>query len=110
MNPTQFYVSVAVMPITTIIIVLIGVLLNNSNMNSRFAEVNARFGEMDGRFNDINNRLNDMNNRISEMSRQFDARLNDTRDLLRAEISKIESLVLTKFAELDSRLNRIEGR
>lgn len=65
------------MPVTTIIIVLIGVLLNNNNMN---------------------NRLNDMS-----------ARLNDTKDLLRAEIAKVESVLLTKFAELDTRLSRIEA-
>ena len=95
MNPTQFYISVAVMPITTIIIVLIGVLLNNSNMNSRFAEVNGRFA--------------DLNHRLNEMNQHFDARLNDTRELLRTEISKVESLLLNKFSELDTRLNRIEA-
>jgi hypothetical protein len=77
MSETQFYISVAVMPVTTIIIVLIGVLLNNNNMN---------------------NRLSDVNNR-----------LNDLKELLRAEIAKSHSVLLMKFAELDQRLTRIEA-
>ena len=71
MNETQFYISVAVMPLTTIVIVLIGVLLNNSNMN---------------------------------------ARISDLKDLFRAEIGKLESEMLAKFAELDNRLSRLESR
>jgi len=70
MNETQFYISVAVMPVTTIIIVLIGVLLNNNSMNNR---------------------------------------LNDLKELLRAEIAKSHSELLMKFAELDQRLTRIEA-
>jgi hypothetical protein len=53
LNETQFYMSMAVMPVTTIIIVLIGVLLNNANMNARFGDLNARFGDMNGRFGDM---------------------------------------------------------
>jgi len=70
MSETQFYISVAVMPVTTIIIVLIGVLLNNNSMNNR---------------------------------------LNDLKELLRAEIAKSHSELLMKFAELDQRLTRIEA-
>ena len=71
MNTTQFYISVAVMPITTIIIVLIGVLLNNSNMN---------------------------------------ARINDLKDLFRAEIAKTASELLAKFVELDNRIDAVTAR
>lgn len=46
MNETQFCILVAVMPVTTIIIVLIGVLRNNNNMNSRL-------NDMGGRLNDL---------------------------------------------------------
>ncbi|MBM3775586.1 MAG: hypothetical protein FJW37_10550 [Acidobacteria bacterium] len=78
MNETQFYVSVAVLPITTIVIVLIGVLLNNNNMNSQM--------------------------------KLMDSRISDLKDLFRAEIARLESEMLARFAGLDTRLTRLESR
>ena len=92
MSETQFYVSVAVMPTVTIIIVLIGVLLNNTNMNARLNDLR---GDMNLRFEDLRNEMN--------------ARIGELRDTLRAEMSKNHSEMLTKFAELDSRLSRLEA-
>jgi len=80
--------SVGVMPITTIVIVLIGVLLNNNNLNARFADLNGRMGDLGSQLNRL---------------------IDDTRDLLRAEIAKSHSELLGKFAELDTRLSRIES-
>lgn len=37
-------------------------------------------------------------------------RLNDVRDLLRAEMGRNQSELLVKFAEVDHRLNRLEER
>lgn len=98
MSETQFYISVAVMPVTTIIIVLIGVLLNNS-----------RFNDISGRFNDIGSRFAEINSRLSALESTFTARLNDQREMLRSEIARVESVLLAKFAELDSRLSRLEA-
>ncbi len=92
MSETQFYVSVAVMPTVTVIIVLIGVLLNNTNMNARLHDLR---GDMNLRFEDLRNEMN--------------ARIGELRDTLRAEMSKNHSEMLTKFAELDSRLSRLEA-
>ena len=88
MSETQFYVPVAVMPTVTIIIVLIGVLLNNTNMNAR---------------------LNDMNGRFDDLRSEMNARIGELRDTLRAGMSKNHSEMLAKFAELDSRLYRFEA-
>ncbi len=92
MSETQFYVSVAVMPTVTVIIVLIGVLLNNTNMNARLNDLR---GDMNLRFEDLRNEVN--------------ARIGELRDTLRAEMSKNHSEMLTKFAELDSRLYHLEA-
>ena len=70
-------------PAMTILAVFVGVLLNN-------------------------NRLNDINNRLTEMSRHFESRLNDLRDMLRAEMAKNHSELLGKIAELETRMDRIE--
>ena len=95
MSDVQFYVSVAVMPTVTIIVVLIGVLLSNNTLNARLSdlrsEMNARFGEMNARFGEMN------------------LRLGDVRDTLRAEMGKNHSEMLSQFAELDLRLSRLEA-
>lgn len=83
----QFYISVAVVPVTTIIIVLIGILVNNTNMNARLSDMNARFGE----------RFNDVKDLIKAYSDRQDANLR-----------RVEDELLGKFAELDNRLSRID--
>ena len=97
MTPTQFCISVAVVPVTTIIIVLIGVLLNNANMNARFGDINARFADMNARFADIDRRFTDLKELIQAYSDRQDANLR-----------RVEDELLGKFAELDNRLSRIE--
>ncbi len=116
MSETQFYVSVAVVPTVTIIIVLIGVLLNNSNMNGRFADLNGRFDDMNGRFDDLRSEMNagsgalrsEMNARSDDLRSEMNARFEDIRETLRAEMAKNHSELLLKFAELDVRLSRLE--
>jgi hypothetical protein len=85
------------MPVTTIIIVLIGVLLNNANMNARFADMNARFADMNARFGDMDRRFTDLKELIQAYSDRQDANLR-----------RVEDELLGKFAELDNRLSRIE--
>ena len=90
MSETQFYISVAVMPVTTIVIVLIGVLLNNVNMNARFTDMNTRFADMNGRFSDLKDLIQAYSDRQD------------------ANLRRVEDELLGKFAELDDRLGRIE--
>ncbi len=85
------------MPVTTIIIVLIGVLLNNANMNARFGDMNARFGDINSRFGDMDRRFTDLKELIQAYSDRQDANLR-----------RVEDELLGKFAELDNRLSRIE--
>lgn len=58
-------------------------------MNSRFAELNDRFAEMD--------------RRIGEST-------SDLKDIFQGEMRRMEEMMLAKFAELDTRLTRLEGR
>jgi len=66
--------------------------------NESVDEMNARFQGIDGRFEQMNGRFAD-----------FYDRLGDVRDTLRAEMSKNHSEMLSKFAELDLRLSRLEA-
>lgn len=75
-------------PIATLAIVMVGFLYNN-----------ARLGDLSL----------GLNRRMDELSRSVDQRINDLRDMLRAEMAKNHSEMLLKFAELDSRLTRIES-
>ena len=97
MTETQFYIYVTVVPVSTIIIVLIGVLLNNANMNARFGDMNARFGDISARFADMDRRFTDLKDLIQAYSDRQDANLR-----------RVEDELLGKFAELDNRLSRIE--
>ena len=85
------------MPVTTIIIVLIGVLLNNANINARFADMNARFADMNARFGDMDRRFTDLKELIQAYSDRQDANLR-----------RFEEKLLGKFAQLDNRFSRIE--
>ena len=95
----QFYISVAVGPAVTTIVVLIGVLINNNRIGDLRMDVNARLTEMNNRFNDINNRFSDMR----EIYRQQG-------DVQEANLRRVEDMLLGKFAELDNRLSRIESQ
>jgi hypothetical protein len=85
---------VAVVPVTTIIIVLIGILVNNTNMNARLSDTNARLGDMNARFGE---RFNDLKDLIRSNSERQDANLR-----------RVEDELLGKFADLDNRLSRIK--
>jgi hypothetical protein len=57
------------------------------------------------------------NSRITELSKSVDSRISDLKDLIKAQgdrfdanLARVESSLLSKFAELDTRLTRIEAR
>jgi hypothetical protein len=80
MNPTQFYISVAVAPATTMIIVLVGVLLNNST---------------------VNNRLSDLRDLIKAYSDRQDANLRRVEDMLLGKFAELDN----RLSRIESHLN-----
>jgi predicted PurR-regulated permease PerM len=83
-------------PIATLAVVLVGFLYNNS----RFTELSKS-----------------VDSRITELSKSVDSRISDLKDLIKAQgerfdanLARVESSLLSKFAELDTRLTRIESR
>ena len=106
MNETQFYISVAVGPAVTMIVVLIGVLINNNRIGDLRMDMNARLIEMNNRFNDINNRFNDINTRFSDIREIY----RQQGEVQEANLRRVEDMLLGKFAELDNRLSRIESQ
>ena len=75
MNDTQFYISVAVTPATTFVIVMIGVLLNNARLSDLrdllraeiakgHSELLAKFAELDNRIDAVSTRLSRIEERL----------------------------------------------
>lgn len=92
------YVSLLT-PIATLAIVMVGFLYNNSRLGELSQGLNRRMDDLS----------RSVDRRIDDLSRSVDLRINDLRDMLRAEMAKNHSEMLIKFAELDSRLTRIES-
>ncbi|SPF55891.1 hypothetical protein SBA4_7530002 [Candidatus Sulfopaludibacter sp. SbA4] len=83
MNPTQqFIITIAVAPILSLVIVIAGYIVQNTNLNARVAEIKGDTRDL----------------------------LNAHTGMLRAEMAKNQSELLGKFADLDQRLNHIEDR
>ena len=103
MNETQFYISVAVGPAVTMIVVLIGVLINNNRIGDLRMDVNARMTELRS---EMNNRFSDINTRFSDMREIY----RQQGEVQEANLRRVEDMLLDKFAELDNRLSRIESQ
>ena len=86
-------------PLATLAIVMVGFLYNNS------------------RLSDFRSSMGDMRSSMGDMRTELRGSMNDMRDMLRAEMrvlqttmEKNHSELLGKFAELDTRVSRIEQR
>jgi hypothetical protein len=105
-------------PIATLAVVLVGFLYNNSRFSELSKSVDSRITElsksMDSRISELSK---SMDSRITELSKSVDSRISDLKDLIKAQgerfdanLARVESSLLSKFAELDTRLTRIESR
>jgi hypothetical protein len=90
-NDTQI-LTIAMSTAPTMLIVLIGILINN-----------ARFGDLNARFGDLNARLGETNARIGEFRSHMDTRFEEMKDLWRSELHRVEEVI-------DARLKHIEER
>ncbi len=79
----QFFVALAVAPAMSLVIVLAGYIVQNSNLNARTSELR---NEMDVRMNEMNVRMNELRE--------------DMKDLLRAELGAIRAEMARNNAEL----------
>jgi len=87
MNNQQLYLTIAVAPILSLVIVLAGYIVQNVNLNARVAEIKG-----------------DMRDLFNANGTMFQAELR----AIRAEMAKDQSELLHKFADLDQRINRLE--
>ncbi len=87
MNETQ--IAIALSSVPTMITVLIGILINNSGLTDLRATMDQRFNTVDRRFDIMQ----------AEMNRRFD----ESKDLWRSELHRVEEI-------LDARLKHLESR
>jgi peptidoglycan hydrolase CwlO-like protein len=123
MNDTQI-LTIAMSTAPTVLIVLVGILINNarlgdlsSNFNSRFNDLNIRIGETNAHLGETNNRIaetharitethariTETDGRIRELRSHMDVRFEEMKDLWRSELHRVEEVI-------DARLRHIEER
>jgi len=76
-------------PVATLAIVMVGFLYSNRR---------------------IDDLRSDMEHRIGDLRTDIEHRISDLGDALRAEMAKNHSEMLARFADLDTRLTRLESR
>jgi hypothetical protein len=86
----QQILAIALASAPTMLTVLVGILVNNA----RLSDMNARMG-------DLNTRLAETNVRIAELRTHMDLRFDETKELWRSELHRVEEV-------LDARLKHIE--
>src|SRR5579863_4857884 len=116
MNDTQI-LTIAMSTAPTMLIVLVGILINNArlgdlsnNFNSRFndlntriGETNAHLGETNARIAETHARITETDGRIRELRSHMDVRFEEMKDLWRSELHRVEEVI-------DARLRHIEER
>lgn len=113
MTDTQI-LTIAMSTAPTMLIVLVGILINNarlgdlsSNLNARFGDLgsnfNSRFTDLNTRIGETNARVAETNTRIGELRSHMDVRFEEMKDLWRSELHRVEEVI-------DARLKHIEER
>ena len=95
MSDTQI-LTIAMSTAPTMLIVLVGILINNARLGDLSSSLNSRL-------NDMNIRLGDTNTRIGELRSHMDVRFEEMKDLWRSELHRVEEVI-------DARLKHIEER
>ena len=102
MNDQQI-LTIALASAPTMLTVLIGILVNNARLSDMKNDINARLGDMNARISETNARIAETNARIGELRSHMNVRFDETKDLWRSELHRVEEV-------LDARLKHIEER
>jgi chromosome segregation ATPase len=93
----QQILTVVLATVPTMLVVMIGILINNA----RLGDVNARIGDlhahMNTRFDDVDHRFNDVDRRFNDVDRRFE----EMKEIWRSELHRVEEV-------LDARLKHLE--
>jgi hypothetical protein len=93
MTDTQI-LTIAMSTAPTMLIVLVGILINNARLGDLSSSLNSRL-------NDMHTRIGETNIRIGELRSHMDVRFEEMKDLWRSELHRVEEVI-------DARLKHIE--
>jgi hypothetical protein len=93
MTHTQI-LTIAMSTAPTMLIVLVGILINNARLGDLSISLNSRL-------NDMHTRIGETNIRIGELRSHMDVRFEEMKDLWRSELHRVEEVI-------DARLKHIE--
>lgn len=93
MTDTQI-LTIAMSTAPTMLIVLVGILINNARLGDLSSSLNSRL-------NDMHTRIGETNTRIGELRSHMDVRFEEMKDLWRSELHRVEEVI-------DARLKHIE--
>jgi hypothetical protein len=93
MTDTQI-LTIAMSTTPTMLIVLVGILINNARLGDLSNSLNSRL-------NDMHTRIGETNTRIGELRSHMDVRFDQMKDLWRSELHRVEEVI-------DARLKHIE--
>ena len=102
MNDQQI-LTIALASAPTMLTVLIGILVNNARLSDIKSDINARLGDMNARLGETNARIGETNARIAELRTHMDLRFDETKELWRSELHRVEEII-------DARLKHLEDR
>jgi hypothetical protein len=95
MTDTQI-LTIAMGTAPTMLIVLVGILINNARLGDLSSSLNSRL-------NDMHTRIGETNIRIGDLRSHMDVRFEEMKDLWRSELHRVEEVI-------DARLKHIEER
>jgi hypothetical protein len=95
MTDTQI-LTIAMSTAPTMLIVLVGILINNARLGDLSSSLNSRL-------NDMHTRIGETNTRIGDLRSHMDVRFEEMKDLWRSELHRVEEVI-------DARLKHIEER
>lgn len=93
MTDTQI-LTIAMSTAPTMLIVLVGILINNARLGDLSSSLNSRL-------NDMHTRIGETNTRIGELRSHMDVRFEEMKYLWRSELHRVEEVI-------DARLKHIE--
>jgi hypothetical protein len=93
MTDTQI-LTIAMSTAPTMLIVLVGILINNARLGDLSSSLNSRL-------NNMHTRIGETNTRIGELRSHMDVRFEEMKDLWRSELHRVEEVI-------DARLKHIE--
>ena len=93
MTDTQI-LTIAMSTAPTILIVLVGILINNARLGDLSNSLNSRL-------NDVHTRIGETNTRIGELRSHMDVRFEEMKDLWRSELHRVEEVINARLKHIE---------